>query len=480
MKLSTKIAYNTIVQFASKIISTGLGLVAIALTARYLGQIGFGEYTTAFTFISFFAIAADLGLTLITVQLISPKEANQDKILGNLLALRLVSAIIFLGLAPLSVLFFPYSADIKIAVAILAFSFLFVALNQILVGLFQKHLRMDKVSIAEVASRIVLIVATVYAIKTNKGLNGIVAAAVLSSAASFIMHYIFSFNFARIKLHFDFSYWKKIISRSWPLAITIVFNLIYLKMDTLLLSIIKRPTKIGIMAEVGIYGAAYRVIDVLITFPFMFAGIILPILTARWTEGREDDFKKVLQKSFDVMAILAIPLIIGAQFTAKEIMTIVAGEEFIASGPVLRILIGAAALIFLGVMFSHAIIAINKQRQIIWAYIFTAVSSVIGYFIIIPHFSYFGAAWVTIYSESFIAAASLFLIYKYTKFLPNIKIILKSLAASAVMALFIYLFNNILLLNLFLTLGLAILVYFISLYFFKGLKKQDILSLLNK
>ena len=207
MKLSTKVAYNTIIQFASKIISTGLGLIAIALTARYLGQIGFGEYTTAFTFISFFAIAADLGLTLITVQLISPKEANQDKILGNLLALRLVSAIIFLGLAPVSVLFFPYSADIKIAVAILAFSFLFAALNQILVGLFQKHLRMDKVSIAEVASRIVLIVATIYAIKTNKGLSGIVAAAVLSSAASFIMHYIFSFNFARIKLHFDFYYW---------------------------------------------------------------------------------------------------------------------------------------------------------------------------------------------------------------------------------------------------------------------------------
>ncbi|RLC38426.1 hypothetical protein DRH27_02310, partial [Candidatus Falkowbacteria bacterium] len=385
MRLSTKIAYNTIVQFASKIISTALGLIAIALTARYLGQIGFGEYTTAFTFISFFAIAADLGLTLITVQLISPKEADQDKILGNLLALRLVSAIIFLGLAPLSVLFFPYSAEIKIAVAILAFSFLFTSLNQILVGLFQKHLRMDKVSIAEVASRLVLIAATFWAIKADKGLGGIMTAAVLSSVASFIIHYIFSFNFASIKLRFDFSYWKKIISRSWPLAITIVFNLIYLKTDTLLLSIIKRPSKIGIMAEVGIYGAAYKVIDVLITFPFMFAGIILPILTTRWAEGREADFKKVLQKSFDVMAMLAIPLIIGTQFVAKDIMALVAGEEFGASGPVLRILIGAAALIFLGVMFSHAIIAINKQRQIIWAYIFTAVSSVVGYIIIIPY-----------------------------------------------------------------------------------------------
>ncbi len=59
MQLSTKVAYNTIIQAFSKSISTALGLVGIAIITRYLGQTGFGEYTTIITFISFFATIAD-------------------------------------------------------------------------------------------------------------------------------------------------------------------------------------------------------------------------------------------------------------------------------------------------------------------------------------------------------------------------------------------------------------------------------------
>lgn len=88
---------------------------------------------------NFFATIADLGLTLITVQMISGEKDNENKILNNLFSLRLVSALIFIGLAPLSVIFFPYSGTIKIGVLIAAASFVFPALNQVIVGLFQKN-----------------------------------------------------------------------------------------------------------------------------------------------------------------------------------------------------------------------------------------------------------------------------------------------------------------------------------------------------
>lgn len=289
MKLSTKVAYNTIIQFSSKIIATGLGLIAIAIITRDLGQVGFGEYTAAMTFLSFFGIIADLGLTLITVQMISRPGINEQKILGNLLGLRLVSALIFLGLAPITVLLFPYSANIKLAVTIATASFLFIALNQILVGLFQKYLRLDKVSIAEVANRIILLVGIILAVKYNSGLSGIMLATVAASAINFLLLFLFSKKITRINLRFDFALWQEIIIRSWPLALTITLNLIYLKADTLLLSILPRSSELGIIAEVGIYGAAYKVIDVVITFPFMFAGIILPIITLAWAKERQTD-----------------------------------------------------------------------------------------------------------------------------------------------------------------------------------------------
>jgi O-antigen/teichoic acid export membrane protein len=480
VNLSTKVAYNTIIQFVSKVISTALGLLAMAMVARYLGLSGFGEYTTAFTFISFFAIMADLGLTLITVQMISQPDIDENKILGNLMGLRLVSAIILIGLGPIAVQFFPYSATVKIAVSAMSASFLFTALNQVFVGLFQKRLRMDKVSLAEVISRAVLVIGIFLAIRKNWGLLGISLIITVPNAISFLLHYLFSLKFTRVKIRFDLAYWKEIMSRSWPLALTIIFNLIYLKTDTILLSIINRPSKIGIIAEVGLYGAAYKVIEVLVTFPFIFAGIILPILTLQWAENNKQKFFSVLQKAFDTMAIFAIPLIIGTYFLAKDIVVLMAGEDFAPAGPILRLLIIAAAVIFLGTMFSHAIIAIHKQAKIIFCYLFVAVSSVMGYLIFIPRFSYFGAAWVTIYSETMIALLMMAVVWRHTRFLPKLTILFKSTLASIAMGAVLHILRKYETENLAISLVTAIPAYFIFLYLFKGLNQKDILNLLNK
>ena len=172
MKLSSKIAYNTIVQFAGKAISTVLGLVSLAMMTRYLGQAGFGSYTTITNYVSFFAIIADLGLTLVTVQMISRPGVDEKKALNNLFGLRLASIILFLGLAPVIAIFLPYTPYVKIGVMIAALSFLFPALNQILIGLFQKRLRMDKSVIAETLSRVIMIVGIYLAIIFDRGLNG--------------------------------------------------------------------------------------------------------------------------------------------------------------------------------------------------------------------------------------------------------------------------------------------------------------------
>lgn len=480
MNLSTKIAYNTIIQFISKIISTVVGLLAMAMMARYLGVNGFGEYTTAITFISFFAIIADLGLTLVTVQMISEPNIDEDKVLGNLLGLRLVSALIIIGAGPLIAIFSPYSTEIKLTIALSSFSFFFTALSQVLIGFFQKRLRMDKVSIADVASRLVMILGLWFSIKSNLGLRGIAAIISFSGALNFLILYFASLPFTKIKLHFDISAWKVIVNRSWPLALTIVFNLIYLKTDTLLLSIMPRPSQMGIIAEVGLYGAAYKVIDVLITFPFIFAGIILPILTSRFVSKDLPGFFSALQRSFDIMVILAFPIIVGTYFVAEKVITLVAGPQFSQAGSILRILIIAAAIIFPGTMFSHAIIAVGKQKKIIFSYFFVAISSVIGYFIFIPRFSYFGAAWVTIYSEACIAGLMFFLVWKYTKFMPKLNIALKALVASLLMGLVIFFLNKYQVDNIFITILLGISSYFIFLYLLKGLDKNNLLSLINK
>lgn len=480
MKLSTKIAYNTIIQIFSKFLSTILGLIAFAIITRYLGREGFGEYTTIITFLSFFGIAADMGLTLVTAQMISQEGVDEDKALRNLFTLRIISALIILGAAPLIVLFFPYSTQIKYCISIGTISFFFIALNQIFVGLFQKKLRMDKVSIAEIVSRIFLVLGIILAYKMNYGLTSIIWVTIISSAISFAIHYYYSFQFTRLKFEFDLNYWKKIIITSWPMAVTITLNLIYLRADTLLLSVIKRPSEIGIIAEVGIYGAAYKIIDVLITIPFMFAGIILPIITNLWSKKDYQKFKEILQRAFEIMVILSVPIVVGTQFIAKDLMIIVAQDEFAASGLILQFLIFASFCIFIANVFSHAIVAINKVKKLIPIYFFTAISALIGYLIIIPRFSYIGAAWVTIYSEAIMMFACIYITYKHTKFVPKLKIVIKSIVSAMIMAGSILLLFHFNLGNIFIIIPVSSVVYFISITLLRGLDYKELLQLVKK
>lgn len=471
MSLVKKVAHNTLIQIASKIISTALGLWAIVIITRYLGPTGFGEYTTILTFLTFFAVAADFGMTLVTAQMISAPGVSEKKILNNLFSFRLVSSIFFLGLGAIAVLFFPYRPEIKFGVLITAASFLFPALNQVLIGLFQKRLSMSRNAIAEVIGRATLIAVLIITRHLGMGLNGVLVATVLSAGINFLLHYLFSLKYVSLNWEFDREIWLKILIKSWPLAVTIVLNLIYLRADTLLLSLFRR------IEEVGLYGATYRIIDVLTTVPFMFAGIILPILTASWLSRSAAFFERVLQKSWDFMIALAIPLAIGAQWFSQPIMLYTGGQDFAAAGPILQILIIGVAAIFPGTVLAHAVIALDKQKKMIRFYVFTSASSLFAYLILIPRFSYFGAAAVTVYSEILIAIFSGYCVYKYSQFRPKWTIARKSLASALVMAVYLFFYGpgpSPSLPRFFSTFFLATTIYGIMMYLLGGIKKTDL------
>lgn len=477
MSLHQQIFNNTIIQIIGKLSSTALNLAAFAMMTRALGKNGFGEYTTIITFLSFFAIAADLGLTLVTAQMISGHKEQENKILGNLFGLRLSSALLFIGLAPVLIYFFNYSQEIKLGVLLASASFIFTALNQIMIGLFQNRLKMGRSAWAEILSRFILIIGVILSIRYDWGLQGMVISTSAASLASFLLHFYFARHFANIRPRFEMFWWKKITALSWPIAITISFNLIYLRADTLILSLIKTSE------EVGLYGAAYKIIDVLSSLPFMFAGIILPLLAVAWQQQNHKNFHKILQKSFDYLAIAAIPLVIGTQFLADEIIILVAGQDFEEAGTILRVLIWAVAAIFLGNMMSHAVIAIGEQKKVIKLYIFTGISSLIAYIFLIPRFSYFGAAAVTIYSETLIALLSGIFICRRLNFKLNLIGLSKAIGASLPMGLMLRLWPHKIItssLGLGLTILIAGLIYFIFLWLLKAFTNQDLKLILNK
>ncbi|RMD51172.1 hypothetical protein D6827_02705, partial [Candidatus Parcubacteria bacterium] len=130
------LAQNTAIQIVGKIINTIIGVATVAVIARILGAEGYGRLTIALTFLSVFAIIVDFGLTLTTTQMISEHKADEKTLLGNLFSLRIISAAVFLALAPIIAAFFPYEQIIIYAIAIGSLSFLFASTSQMLIGIY--------------------------------------------------------------------------------------------------------------------------------------------------------------------------------------------------------------------------------------------------------------------------------------------------------------------------------------------------------
>ncbi|MEK9130794.1 MAG: flippase [Patescibacteria group bacterium] len=425
------LAHNTLLQMGGKAVAMVLGVATVSVMLHYFGDEGYGEFITAVTFLSLFAVVVDFGLTLITIQMISEPGADESKILGNLLSLRLITGLVVFSAAPLVGLLFPYSAEIKLAIAVGSVAYLFQTMGQMLVGVYQKRLKMTGVVIAELVARASLLAGILLVVYFAADLFDAMIALVVSNVAQALLLLILANHFIRFRARIDLKIWKEIIHRAWPIGVSIFFNLIYLRGDIILLSLMRTQ------AEVGQYGGAYKVIDVVTTLPVMFMGLALPILVKAWKGRDRTTFEETMQKAFNFFSMIAVPLAVGSFALATPLMVLVGGEQFGSAGPILAILSPAAAVVFYGALFGHAVVAVEKQRTMVIGYALTAAVSVGAYVLLIPIFGTLGAAWVTLISETIVALLTAIVVYRASRFRLRLTVLSKVVAASMVMYLFL-------------------------------------------
>lgn len=456
-----EVAGNYAVQVAGKALGIAVGLATIGVLTRSLGTSGFGEYTIVLTFLSVFGILVDFGLTLTLVQMIAAApRAEEERLVGNLLGLRLLTGGVFYALAPLAALWFPYSTDVKFGIAIGAAGYLCLSTASMLVGVFQKHLLMWRFALAELVNRTAYLAFVGACAFFGLGLVPMVAGMVVSNLIWLVLVFVLARPAVRIRPRFETAVWRQAIGRSWPIALSILFNLVYLRGDIMILAHFRPP------AEVGQYGVAYKVIDVLAAVPVMFMGLLLPKLTEAWARKNAGEFQAYMQKTFDFFAICAFPMALGAQAVSPEVIRLIAGPGYEDAGSVLHILIWAVVFVFLSSLYGHAVVAVEKQHAMIWAYAATALVAIAGYALLIPPYGMWGAAWITLISEALIALFTFCAVAKAGAGRPKLGIAGKALAASAVMYAALVALPT---LPIFAALALGVIVYTCVLWALGGL-----------
>lgn len=424
-----QVAKNTAFQATGKILGTILGMLSSIIVIRHLGEAEYGVYTTAFAYLQLFGTLSDFGLYVILLKYLGVQgDVAKDETTGKnsvneyvntIFTLRVVINVSLLLSACVIVWLLPqYSVLVRLAVLVLALNFFFISMNQLLTGIYQKNLAMYTVGIAEVVSKVVLFLATILAVYVFNGNVLVILSTVVAAGAVNFGQLLYGvLKRETLRLHWDTQIVKELLVQCWPIALSIGFNIIYFKMDTIVLSWFYDD------AVVGVYGAPYKILEVIITLPAMIVGLVMPLLSRAYTANDMGRFKELYQQSFDVLTILALPMIMGSFIVAQPAMEFVAGADYSANvadlGPLLQILTFAVASIFIGTLIGYLIVIVNEQKRMIWAYAFVAVTAMSGYLYFIPRYSYYGAASVTVYAELCILICGLLVIYWKTRVLPN-------------------------------------------------------------
>lgn len=430
-----KIAYNTIAQIAGKFLGFFISSFILIILASELSTVGMGHYNTVTAFVAFFVTLGDLGINLVLMREISQRPDKAQAITAEFLGFRVVYSLAIMLLAPLLALLIPqYAAFVVKGIAIAAFAQFILLINQTFVSVLQVRLQMDKAVVAELVNRALTLGAVVYAARVSTDVEAFFFAVlwitVIAAVVNMVVSYFFAGRIWPIRPVFHVSRWNEILRLVIPMGMFTFLGVVHFKGDMIILSLLKGPY------DVGVYGYAYKIGEILFSIPLMFIGVVYPQMSALH-KGNKDDFLQLCQKIFSVLWFFALPFMAGIYLLAPYFTTLLSRQSVtdgILAGHVLQILSIATVLWFFGAFYQHILLAGTDYRGLIRSLLIAGVLNICLNLIFIPHFTFYGAATITVVTELVMLGLTIRYVKDRTGFVAHLRGIGPIIVSTVVMA----------------------------------------------
>ena len=220
----------------------------------------------------------------------------------------------------------------------------------------------------------------------------------------------------------------------------------------------------------GIYNATYKLISVLTLFYSVYTAVIFPVMSKFF----KNDKKLLLisyEKSIKYLMLAIIPIATGTVLYSLDIIQLIYGHQYDQAAPVLSILIWTVCLLFISGASNTLLNASHKETTVTKIYAIAAVFNIILNFIMIPYFSYNGAAITTVLSEVLIVVLQTYVIRKLGH-KANKKLyfdLTKIIIGSVVLGITLYFLN----LNIWVAIPVGIIIYLAVVYLLRLFDDDD-------
>ncbi|GEM_PF-5841658 len=279
-------------------------------------------------------------------------------------------------------------------------------------------------------------------------------------------------KFIKLSLRWNITESKKFLINSFPFVLLSVLVMLYVSIGILILNIFK-----GDYAT-GIFSAAGKLAQVMLFFPTAVTAAFLPIMSKLHSnrgDYESDLFDRIYGYAFKYMAIIGIAIAAGFSVLSEPICVFLYGTKFIESGVALRILGWAMAISFLNTVMANTIIAVGKEKLLLYISVGAVLLNVLFNLWAVPRYSYAGAAFANVITESAVIISQYIIIKPYLgpKF-SYLRLVYKAILATMGMSVIVYVTSYYLHLHILISVFVGVAVYTVFLFLFKSFEPQEI------
>jgi len=307
--------------------------------ARLLEE-GFGSYYFLLAPLAILSTAAPLGLNVFLMRQINRGVDDARRFVSRCLGLNLVSSLLFSAGLLLVAPFTGYAPDVRLGMMIMGLTVVPLALIAMMqsVGAAYEKLWIYAVlhnatPLAEAAVGIVLLL-------NGFGLVSLcVLHLVLYSLYALVFFVMTRAAIVKFSFRFHWRAWTGFLTESWKIWVFAVQSVLYARLGVVILSALADNLRVGVFA------AAMMLIDVIGVAANAFRSAVFPYMVRAWHRDPEE-LRQFQQSCVRLLAAVAVPMGLLGIVLAGPVMRLLFRQKYLASIPVLQVLVWLVFPIF--------------------------------------------------------------------------------------------------------------------------------------
>ncbi len=364
------------------------------LVLRYLGDVGFGEYSAVVAVVAIVGGLTEAGISTIALREFAAirDAAARNRAMEDLLGLRLVTGLVAIALAVAISAIAGYRAPLVLGTLVAAAGLLLNLLQSLLAAVLQSELKFGwstaidlgrQLATAAALIALVLLDASVIVLLGASIPVGIVALGVTGRLIRGALSLRPAFHPGR---------WGPLLRETAIFALAVAINSLYFRITLVLMSVVATG------AQTGYFAISLRMIEVLIGVPAMLFGAIFPVI-ARAVGSDRPRFARATVRMFELGMIVGAFLAMCVVLAAPFLVEILTGSPDHPSVPVLRIQAAGLLLTFVASATGYPLLSLRANRSLLVANLGSLVVAVALTLLLAPAYGAQGAAVAAVGAE---------------------------------------------------------------------------------